>query len=342
MNEILKNDIKEFVTSFPLKDQFADSCFLITGATGLIGSILIHTLLAFDRNISILAPVRNINKAKEIFDKAESVHIRFIECDLATYDYSHIGNVDYIVHCAAPTASKFFVEHPVETFNIIVQGTQRLLEYAKGYEVKGFVYLSSLEVYGTITDDSNQVTEDFQGYLDPFSARSSYPMAKRATETLCSLYSKEYNIPVKIARLTQTTGAGISDNDNRVIAQFSKLAFQGRDIILHSSGNSARPYCYTMDSVSAILYLLLKGKSGEAYNVANEESYISAKELAYYIRDNFNSAINVRVETDTSMGYAPETRLPLSTEKLLRLGWKPNYSLSRIIDNLIKSLIKSE
>lgn len=105
------------------------------------------------------------------------------------------------------------------------------MEFSRKSEVKSFVYLSSLEVYGTITDDSILVTEDIQGYLEPMAVRSSYPMAKRATENLCCLYASEYGVNVKVARLTQTTGAGVSNDDNRVIVQFCRLAVQDKDII---------------------------------------------------------------------------------------------------------------
>ena len=136
-------------------------------------------------------------------------------------------------------------------------------------------------------------------------------------------------------RLTQTTGAGISKDDNRVIAQFARCAANGEDIVLHTTGESARPYCYTIDSVSAILYVLLKGNAGEAYNVANEETYISARGMAEYLRDNFNKDIDVRIEIADNMGYAPVTKLRLSTSKIQALGWRPNYDLNRIFRNLI-------
>jgi nucleoside-diphosphate-sugar epimerase len=203
---------------------------------------------------------------------------------------------------------------------------------------KGFVYLSSLEVYGTITDDSVFVREDVQGYIDPLNIRSSYPMAKRAAEHLCHLYAVQYGLPIKIARLTQTTGSGISKDDNRVIAQFAKLASKGQDIVLHTTGESARPYCYTTDAVSAILYILLKGCAGNAYNVANEETYISARGMAEYLHDNFNPSISVRVELNENMGYAPPTKLRLSTEKLQKLGWSPRKGLKEIFERLIEYL----
>lgn len=337
MNVILKRNIDEFVKSFALANSFSNASFLITGGTGLIGSILIKTLIAMNKNIKIIAPIRNMQKALGMFSKYELQYINFIECDLLSYNYNHIDIVDYIVHCAAPTASKYFVSHPVETFNSIINSTQQILKYAKLHPVKGFVYLSSLEIYGTISDDVKYISEDYQGYLDPTSIRSSYPIAKRATENICASYADEYHVPVKIARLTQTTGAGVSDNDDRVIVQFSRLASQNKDIILYTLGNSARPYCYTMDCMGAILYILLKGNVGEAYNIANQETYISAKNLAYFIKDNFAPQINIRIEIDKNKGYAPETKIKLSTNKLYQLGWRPKYSLYDIIDNLITS-----
>ena len=337
MNKIQEQDIHEFANDFALSEQLVGSTFLITGATGLIGSTLIRCLLALERDIRIIAPVRNRGKAEKMLsDIADGVEL--IACDILTFDYDAIGSVDYIVHCAAPTSSKFFVENPVETFDTIVKATSRLLEYARRHDVKSFVYLSSLEVYGSIHDDSVPVTEDIQGYLDPMSVRSSYPMAKRATENLCCLYAAEYGVSVKVARLTQTTGPGIAKDDNRVIAQFARLAAEGRDIVLHTTGEAARPYCYTTDAISAILYILLKGGNGQAYNVANEDTYISARGMAEYLNEDFNPEIDVRIELNGNMGYAPVTKLRLSADKLRALGWKPRYGLKEIFVKLMDYL----
>lgn len=339
MDKVLAKDIESFVSNYNLTDKIENAKFLITGATGLIGSTLIRCLMALDKNIYIYAPVRNLQKAKTMFQEVYQ-KIDFIECDIVKYDYDCLGNVDYIVHCAAPTASKFFVDYPVETFDTIYSATKVLLDYAKKHNIKSFVYLSSLEVYGTITDDTKPITENIQGYIDPLNVRSSYPMAKRAVENLCVCYSKEYGIPVKIARLTQTTGAGISRNDNRIIAQFARLTANCQDIVLHTTGESARPYCYTIDCISALLYILLKGKNGEAYNVANEETYISARGMAEYLKSNFNDNISVRLELSDDFGYAPSTKLRLSSEKLRELGWTPKYGLKEIFANLIEYLIE--
>ena len=335
MNKVQEQDIRDFAASFVLVDDLAQSTFLVTGATGLIGSTLIFCLLELGKDIRVVAPVRNKKKAEAIFGDRCS-EIELIECDLLSFNYDSIGEVDYIIHCAAPTSSRFFVEYPVETFDSILQGTSVLLKYAKKHPVIGFVYLSSLEVYGSIGDDKTVVTEEVQGYWDPMCVRSSYPMAKRAAENLCCLYAHEYGVPTKVARLTQTTGAGTAKDDNRIIAQFARLAAEGKDIILHTTGESARPYCYTTDAISAILYILLKGKNGEAYNVANEDTYISARGMAEYLKEHFNPNINIRIELNERMGYAPATKQRLSSKKLKALGWIPQYGLKEIFERLIE------
>lgn len=242
--------------------------------------------------------------------------------------------VDYIVHCANSTSSKFYVEKPVENINTAYIGTNNILRFAKDNQVKSVVYLSSLESYGTIYNDQ-EINEDIMGYLTPTDVRSSYSLGKRATECLCHCYAKEYGVPVKIARLTQTFGAGVSLEDNRVFAQFAKSIILGEDIVLHTKGESSKPYCYTIDAINALLYLLLEGKDGEAYNVANSDTYISIFCMAQFLVENYNPRCKTVIELNDNMGYAPVTHLNLNTDKLKSLGWKPHYGLKEMYSQLI-------
>lgn len=336
MNPIVNIDISTFVEHFPFSNELRNSTILITGATGLIGSTLVRCILGLNQqkntNINVIGLVRSINKAKTLIEDDSVVWISY---DLTNpIDLERI-KVDYIFHCACPTSSRFYVEYPVELIKTSVQGSISILDFAKQVRVKGLVYLSSCEVYGSILDDSKELTEDCSGYIDPTDVRSGYPMAKRLVETLCHSYSKEYNVPVTIARLTQTFGAGVSLDDNRVFAQFAKSVIFGKDIELHTAGESSKPYCYTLDAVIALFYLLLKGKHGEAYNIANEQTYISIKHLAKYIAKNFSKDLKVIFVEKNNMGYAPETKLRMSTKKLEALGWKPLFSL----DDMLKKLI---
>jgi nucleoside-diphosphate-sugar epimerase len=112
----------------------------------------------------------------------------------------------------------------------------------------------------------------------------------------------------------------------------------GTDIILHTTGESAKPYCYTTDCASAILFILFKGANGEAYNVANQDTYISIRSMAEFLRDNFNPNIKVAVEEHPELGYAPVTKLHLSSEKLMGLGWKPQYCLKEMFRRLMDGM----
>lgn len=336
MNQILKEDINNFVFSFELSEFLNGSKILVTGATGLIGSTLVRCLLALNKGIQITCPIRNLKKAKAIYgDDVQS--IRFIECDLVAYLNSLTEKDDfkYIVHCASPTVGIYMTEHPVETYMLAIDSTRAILEYARKKQTD-IVYVSSLEYYGQNFDDT-LITEDMQGYVNNTDPRSSYPLGKRAAEYLCAAYAKQFDVNAKVARLTQTFGAGVSVDDNRVFAQFARSVIEGTNIVMHTKGESAKPYCYTTDCVSAILYILIRGEKGEAYNVANQETYISIKDMADFLCAHFNPQLKVVVEEHPEMGYAPVTKLNLSAEKLKSLGWSPRYGLYDMFDRLIKS-----
>lgn len=337
MNSIQQNDIKTFAERFELSDELKGAHFLITGGTGLIGSTLVHCLHALEKGITITCPVRNIRKAKKLYGEGLR-GVEFIECDLLNY-LNHLSNsIDYIVHCASPTSGKYMAENPVETFELAIETTGALLRFAKRSGIKSMVYVSSLEYYGQNFDD-RVITEDMLGMVNHYDARSSYPLGKSAAEYLCFCYAKEYNVNVKTARLTQTFGAGVSAEDNRVFAQFARSVIDGTNIVMHTKGESAKPYCYTTDCASAIFRILLKGEKGEAYNVANTDTYISIADMAHFLCDNFNPSVQVVVSEQMGGGnYAPTTKLRLSSDKLMALGWKPYYGLREMFNNLIESI----
>ena len=161
-------------------------------------------------------------------------------------------------------------------------------------------------------------------------------------ENLCVSYMKEYGIPVKIIRLTQTFGPGVTYDDGRVFAEFARCAIEQRNIVLKTKGETKRNYLYTADAVSAIFTVLLKGKSGEAYNAANEETYCSIYEMAQMVANMCgNEQISVEIEEKDSvekLGYAPTLKMNLDTSKLRAIGWKPGTKLEEMFKMLIKDM----
>lgn len=342
MNKTLAEDIRMLADRYGGVSELRGKRIMVTGATGLIGACLVRLLLMLNREyaagISITAVVRDKTKAISLFGPADDKLQYYVYDFTADSCFQPDFNADYIVHLAGPTASGFFVDHPAETLLTIVGGTKTVLDYAKRVNAKAVVFASSLEVYGIVTDDKHPLTESMSGRIDYSAPRSSYPAAKLAAEAMCHAYAEEYGVPVCIARLAQTFGAGIAADDNRVFAQFARAVVDNRDIILHTTGTLSRCYCYTTDAVDALLCLLMKGCSGEVYNVANEDTYISILEMAQMLCDTFMPGKNPVIELHQGMGYSPTTKLRLSVAKLRSLGWEPHYGLKEMFRRLIASI----
>lgn len=327
MNKIFDQDLKEIVGSNYIDwNKLNNKNVFITGATGLIGSILVRSILLKNKmdnyNIKLTLLVRNAKNARELF-KDDS--IEYVETDVENCPI--IGDIDYIIHAASPTKSKFLSENPVETIDISVIGTKNILEIAKKNNIKSMVYLSSMEMYGIL--ESESVTENDLGYIDLKSTRSSYPEGKRMCELYCYSYFKQYNVPVKIARLAQTFGAGISRQENRVYKVFVDSILDKKDIILKSTGETKINFCYTTDAVIAILFLLLNGENGESYNVVSERNDMTILDSAKWLIEEFGEG-KTKVKFDINVekaGLAPNNYMILSHDKIKELGWKSKYSL---------------
>ena len=334
MENILIDDFKSIADSDLPFEEFKNSSFVITGATGLIGSLLVRALLycnrVHDLNLKVYAVVRNADKANGIFGE-EIPALEYIVADLAKDDIEGAFDCDYVIHAAAVTTSKLMVSDPVGTIRTAIDGTEKLLKLAVEKKAKSFVYISSMEVYGQPKTEGKTAEKDL-GYIDIGTVRSCYPEGKRMCECLCNAYASQYGLNVKSARLAQTFGAGILPTENRVFAQFARSAMNGENIVLHTTGESEGNYVYTSDAIRAILLLLVRGESGEAYNIANEESHTTIRNMAELVADKIaGNAIRVVLdipEDGASLGYAPPVKMWLDASKMRSLGWEPVVSLT--------------
>ncbi len=349
-NPVLREDLDIIAhdTSIPWH-ALKGKTLLITGVTGLIGGLvakaILHANHVHDNQTKVIALVRDKQRAAEAFAAYIDIdRIAFHEANI-TEEINISEDIDYIIHAASVTQSKLFVETPVDVFKTTLWSSSNLLEFARRKKVSSMVYLSSMEIYGSFEDKEN-ISEDDLGYLNPLAARSSYSEGKRAAETLCYAYFSQYAVPVKTARLTLTFGPGISPSDNRVFAQFCNNARRGKDIVLHTLGETKRDYLYTTDAVTGLLTILLKGASGEAYNVANSRTYISIREMANFVAENCAVKpikVIVNIPEDLSqMGYAPTVKLNLDTTKIEALGWQAKMDLPHMYKRLVSFLEAEE
>ncbi|MCR4594586.1 MAG: NAD-dependent epimerase/dehydratase family protein [Clostridiales bacterium] len=344
MKEILLKDLKEISESNIPFEEFRNASFFITGATGLVGSLLVKTLLFINReknlNIKVYALARNIEKAKALFsDYTDDETLSFVIADLEKDELSIEGECDYIVHAAAITTSKTMVSNPVETIMTSVEGTNKVLRLASEKKTKNVVYISSMEAYGQPSTQGLTHEADL-GYVDITKVRSCYPEGKRICECLCTAYASQYDMDICVARLAQTFGAGTLPGENRVFAQFARSAMEGNDIILHTTGESEGNYVYTADAVKAILLLLLKGERAKSYNVVNENTHTTIRAMAEMVADRI-AAGSIKVVIDipedaAKLGYAPPVKMKLSGERLRELGWTPTVDLPEAYTRLIE------
>lgn len=321
-------------------DKLRNAVIAISGASGMIGSFLIDVLLAGrpELNIYIIALVRDENRAKERFSPyIEIGNLEIVSADInADIPCVQHDKVDYAIHAASNTHPRAYATEPIQTLLTNVIGTEHMLEFALAHGIKRFLFLSSVEIYGDNRGDVERFNETYCGYLDCNTLRAGYPEGKRAGEALCQAYIREKDADVVITRLPRVFGPSMLQSDTKALSQFLKKGIAGEDIVLKSEGNQQYSYIYVADAVSGILYSLLCGKTGEAYNVADEALDITLAELAKLIADYVGK--NVVFELPDAVeqaGYSKATKAMLDGSKLKNLGWNASFDLRKGIYNTI-------
>lgn len=345
MNKYLLQDEFSALKILPeVLHKLREKTFLITGATGLIGSYLVQYLLylndTYGLNTKIIALSRSKQKAREIFgDSTERNDLEFIFQNVENA-IALTFNIDFIVHAASPADPLSFSCRPVETMKSNILGTMNLLEYLKSCGHGRLLYISSGEVYGEMEKDTIK-QEDMSGYIDSMDPRSCYPSGKRAAETLCASYGREYGVDAVSVRLCYIYGPTITNSNSRADAQFLRKAAAGENIVMKSEGLQMRSYCYVADAVTAILTLAVKGKSCEAYNVASPISNVTIRTYAETLAKLASVFIDFAIPSHMEQhGYSKISHAVLSSKKLQAIGWLPSFSLEEGLQHTLNTYKK--
>jgi len=322
---------KKYIISEACKLGFQNKSFLVTGATGMIGRIFVDVLRQLTSENRIYVLGLNLEEVNEVFKDTNVNKTSFDNLD-------NIGDVeiDYIIHLASPTNSKFLKEKPVETIDFIYSSTKKILDFALNYN-SIVLYISSMESYGEVFDED--IREEKQlGYVDLTNTRNSYPETKRMCELLCYSFSQEYKLDVKCVRLAQTFGAGTIKSDPRIFGYLARCAINNENIVLGTKGESYGNYCYIADTLTAFFYALANGKSGETYNVVGDNCRCTILELANLVKTKIaNNKIDIEFNLSLGNQYPKPTKLNMDNKKIKSIGWTSKYGLEDMLTRMVDS-----
>ena len=266
--------------------------------------------------------------------------ITFLECDInSTLDISDDCNADYIIHLASNTHPVAYASDPIGTITVNVIGTRNILEYACNMRNPRIVFASSNEIYGNNRGDVELFDEGYCGYIDSNTLRAGYPESKRCGEALCQAYIKQRNLDIVIPRFTRSYGPTMLETDTKAVSQFIKKAINNEDIVLKSAGNQYYSYTYVIDAVAGLLTVMLVGKGGEAYNIADERTDIKLGALAEMIAEIKGRKVVYETPGEVeAMGYSKADKARLDGSKLRKLGWEARYGIKDGIERTINIL----
>lgn len=330
---LYQQEIQE-LTALPLPwEKLKNKTVAISGATGMIGSFLVDVLMTGNQihgwNCKVCAISRREENARIRFAPYwDNENFQYVSCDInQELSLPHVL-ADYVMHGASNTHPVAYATDPIGTILTNITGTAHLLDFAKTCNCKRFVFLSSVEIYGENNSDTLRFREEDCGYIDCNTMRAGYPESKRAGEALCQAYIHQKSMDAVILRLSRVYGPTMLSSDSKALAQFLKKGAARENIILKSQGNQYYSYAYAGDAVSAILWAMLLGENGQAYNVADPSSDITLKELAALIAGYAGTKVIYEMpdEVETA-GYSRATKALLDGTKLKRLGWKPRESI---------------
>jgi len=348
LNYICENLAEEF-------PNLSGKRLLITGGAGFLGHYLVQSALQWNRRAKGAPPIR-----LTVYDSyvrgipawlqrlRQDENLKLVQHDMTQPLPAGMDDFAYIIHAASIASPTYYRRYPIETMDANVNGLRALLEHAReqarrNCPVEGFLFFSSSEIYGDPAADSIPTPETYRGNVSCTGPRACYDEAKRYGETLCVNFAQHVGIPVKVARPFNNYGPGLKITDRRVLPDFARDVLAGRDLVMFSDGSPKRTFCYVADAVVGYYKILVKGRSGEAYNIGVEEPEISVRELAEMVvaqaRELFEYAGKVVRQPSRDQDYLldnPNRRCPVIAKARGELGYNPTVSFE---EGLRRSLL---
>lgn len=328
---------------------------LVTGGGGFLGYYLVQAALHFNRTRAGGAPIEVTvydNYVRGVPQWLEALrgqaHLELRRHDMIEPLPKDFGRFDYIIHAAGIASPIYYRAQPLKCIDANINGLRNLLDHcvaqrAAGQPVRGFLFYSSSEIYGDPAAAAIPTPETYRGNVSCTGPRACYDESKRFGETLCVTYAKHEGLPVTMARPFNNYGPGLKITDGRVIPDFAKDIFAGRDIVMLSDGSPKRTFCYATDAITGYYKVLVRGRPGEPYNVGIDKPEISVAQLADLTVKAAAQLLGYRGKVvlgqSSEADYLidnPNRRCPVIDKARTELGYQPKVSVE---EGIYRSLI---
>lgn len=298
---------------------------LVTGGAGFIGSHLIDRLMKAGEEVICLDNFFTGRK-HNLLHWMNSPNFELIRHDVT--EPIRI-EADQIYHLACPASPVHYQYNPVKTIKTNVMGTMNMLGLAKRVKAR-FLLASTSEVYGD--PEVHPQSEDYRGNVNPIGPRSCYDEGKRVAETLAFDYHRQNNVDIRVARIFNTYGPRMLENDGRVVSNFIVQALKGDSITVYGDGSQTRSFCYVSDLVDGLIRLM-NGDCIGPVNLGNPEEY-TVLELAQKIQAMVNPSAEIQLKPLPLDD--PRRRRPDITLAQQALSWNPTVPLAEGLDRTIE------
>jgi UDP-glucuronate decarboxylase len=298
---------------------------LVTGGAGFIGSHLIDRLMMEGHEIICLDNFYTGHK-RNVLKWVGHPYFELIRHDIT--DPIRL-EVDQIYHLACPASPVHYQYNPVKTIKTNVMGTLHMLGLAKRVKAR-FLLASTSEVYGD--PEIHPQTEEYWGNVNTIGIRSCYDEGKRVAETLAFDYYRQNEVQIRVARIFNTYGPRMLENDGRVVSNFIVQALKGNPLTVYGAGSQTRSFCYVSDLVDGLIRLM-NGDSVGPINLGNPEEY-TILELAQTIQQLVNPGAEIRYEPLPQDD--PRRRRPDITRATTLLNWQPTIPLLEGLQHTIE------
>jgi nucleoside-diphosphate-sugar epimerase len=339
MNYLFKDDLDRILThTRPLWEELRGRRLFITGGTGFFGCWLLESFLHANDRLNLNASTTVLTRDPDSFRQkaphlANHPAITLHAGDILSFEFPD-GEFPYIIHAATEARAKLNRENPLLMFDTIVEGTRHTLEFARHCNAKTFLLTSSGAIYGRQPPEITHVSEDYPGAPDPMNPGSAYGAGKRAAESLCYLYERQYGIEAKIARCFAFVGPLLPLDTHFAIGNFIRDAMKGETIAIGGDGTPYRSYLYAADLAIWLWTILIRGKSSYPYNVGSDED-LSIADLARVVADLADRPIAITIAKQADPNQPIERYVPSVERALTDLQLKPLIPLREAIQKTI-------